>query len=466
MVSGRCLTGLLVAVALTGFTVVVRPQIASAQDAVQAGVSAAVRGDVQLARGDAVGRQLESGDAIFLEDVISSGPDSGMQILLLDETVFTIGPNSAMTIDTFVYDPDTGAGQVAATIVRGAFRFVSGQVAQEDPSQMSVGTPLGTIGIRGTIAGGVVDGNQAEIVLLGPGLNNNTQERAGAITVSNDFGSVDIERTGFSTILRPGVPPTIPTRVEPGRVRQIAPASGDDDESNGEDDEGNESGTDDGTADASGGAGDDDGGQGTSSQGNSSESLQNATSESGQSTAASFGNATAFGQTVSSTNQTSDTANEVANSQSNIARISTISEMNSGVGEFHFSSSGNLSSGGTFSVIADLNFSTRQIGGGNSVVDFNSALTGTIGTGNFSILTNNFSQGIDGNAVFLQDSITTDCASGTGACTASIKLTFYTVDGAPGAGMESDFSISGGGSSDSGSTSVDTNRISGVSQAN
>jgi hypothetical protein len=61
----------------------------------QAGVSAAVRGDVALNRLQvAVGRQVVSGEPILLQDAIRSGTRSGMQILLLDETVFTIGPRA------------------------------------------------------------------------------------------------------------------------------------------------------------------------------------------------------------------------------------------------------------------------------------------------------------------------------------------------------------------------------------
>ena len=102
----------------------------SATAAEQAGVSAAVRGDVQLTRlPEVVGRQITSGEPIFLTDRILSGPSSGMQILLLDETIFTIGPGSQLTIDEFVYDPETGAGRVSATVARGVFRFVTGKVA-------------------------------------------------------------------------------------------------------------------------------------------------------------------------------------------------------------------------------------------------------------------------------------------------------------------------------------------------
>ena len=71
---------------------------AAAQE--RAGVSAAVRGDVQVASaasgaaGTVVGRQARGGEPIFLGDRIRSAADSGMQLMLLDETTFTIGPSS------------------------------------------------------------------------------------------------------------------------------------------------------------------------------------------------------------------------------------------------------------------------------------------------------------------------------------------------------------------------------------
>lgn len=179
----------------------------------QAGVAAAVRGDVTLiatatSQPDrVVGENLGSGDQIFLGDNIETGPNSGMQIMLLDETIFTIGPDAGMVIDEFVYDPNTSTGQVTASVVKGAFRFVSGRVAKKTPQNMSVRTPVGTIGIRGTSAAGIVtppdaSGNQTgSFILLGPGVDNNADERAGRITVSNGGTSVEITRSGFGTTI-------------------------------------------------------------------------------------------------------------------------------------------------------------------------------------------------------------------------------------------------------------------------
>lgn len=207
----------------------------------QAGVAAAVRGQVILAAtvpaasDRVVGANLDSGDRIFLGDLIETGPNSGMQIMLLDETIFTIGPDAGLVIDEFVYDPSDNAGQVTASVVKGAFRFVSGRVAKEEPRNMSVRTPVGTIGIRGTSAAGFVsppDANglqTADIVLLGPGVDNNANERAGRIIVSGGGSSVEITRSGFGTTLNgPNAVPTPPVRFEPAQVAALTGGLGTD----------------------------------------------------------------------------------------------------------------------------------------------------------------------------------------------------------------------------------------------
>lgn len=182
--------------------------------AVKAGIAAAVRGAVQqISRGASVGRAVQSGDAVFLGDEIKTGPSAGLQIVLVDETVFTIGPNASLAVDQFVYDPSSGKGKVAARIVTGAFRFVSGRVARNDPKDMTIGLPSGTIGIRGTSVEGVTDGDSTLVVLRGPGPDNNAGEREGRIVVGNAMGEVLIARPGFATTFTASTPPTEPQRI-------------------------------------------------------------------------------------------------------------------------------------------------------------------------------------------------------------------------------------------------------------
>ncbi len=204
---------------------------APALAAEQAGVSAAVRGQVALTRAQvAVGRQVVSGEDIFLEDAIKSGVRSGMQILLLDETVFTIGPESELVVDEFVYDPNTSAGKLSARVTKGVFRFVSGKIAKEKPSNMNVALPSGNLGVRGTMAAGRSNDvtKQSLLVLLGEGPENDTGDQAGAFQVCNAGSCVDVHRAGFGTrIDGPDSPPTPPFRVPQDQLDALTRAVSD-----------------------------------------------------------------------------------------------------------------------------------------------------------------------------------------------------------------------------------------------
>jgi hypothetical protein len=182
-------------------------------NAEMAGVSAAVTGEVLLAKSAGeIGTLVESGMPVYLGDRITTSPNAGMQILLLDETVFTIGPNSDIAIDEFVYDPVTGNGRIVADMARGVMRFVTGKIPLNNPASMDINLPVGSIGIRGTI--GLIrsvsaeqanqimpgtfdtsspDGANQQIFMAvnqGPGLSrNDTTSRPGAFAVSDQTGN-------------------------------------------------------------------------------------------------------------------------------------------------------------------------------------------------------------------------------------------------------------------------------------
>ncbi len=164
------------------------------------GVVAGVKGNVQINTPGQVGRIVASGEPVHLGDEISTGPEGNLQILLLDETVFTIGPNSAMVIDKFVYDPANQNGEVKAKVVKGLFRFVTGKIARKKPTNMEVELPTGTLGVRGTIVMGEASKTQSTAVLLGPGERTNTGSRIGRfILTSNGNG-----KTEQTEVTRPG----------------------------------------------------------------------------------------------------------------------------------------------------------------------------------------------------------------------------------------------------------------------
>jgi hypothetical protein len=180
------------------------PAVAQSQQAsVQpVGIAAGVRGTIALTpRGAAAGYAVRTGQPIHVGERVRSGPDGSMQIILLDETVFTIGPNSDIVIDNFGFDPRSGNGRVDATIGAGAFKFVTGKVAQNKPENMNVRVPTAIMGVRGTIVYGVADARQAIIALGGPGSQREGNDRIGAVNVRTLGGQADVRRSGYAAFV-------------------------------------------------------------------------------------------------------------------------------------------------------------------------------------------------------------------------------------------------------------------------
>ncbi|MCR4820189.1 MAG: FecR family protein, partial [Elusimicrobiales bacterium] len=155
-----------------------------AAEQIKIGVAASVQDTVQSIREKRI--RLKSGMDIYLNDRIVTGKTGSLQIMLLDETIFTLGPNSDMVLDEFVYDPSNDKGKVSAKVAKGVFRFITGKIARHDPSNMNVKIQAGNIGIRGTIVAGRTGPEGSTVILAGPGVKNNAGERPGAIIVSGD----------------------------------------------------------------------------------------------------------------------------------------------------------------------------------------------------------------------------------------------------------------------------------------
>ena len=99
-------------------------------------------------------RTLKIGSDVVFKERIQTTSGGSLQVLFVDKTTLSIGPNSDMTIDEFVYNPDVGTGTFVASIAKGSFRFVGGRISRS--SGATINLPSATIGIRGTIVTGEV----------------------------------------------------------------------------------------------------------------------------------------------------------------------------------------------------------------------------------------------------------------------------------------------------------------------
>ena len=96
---------------------------------------------------------LSAGSEVYANETVRTGNLGRADLVLLDNTNFSVGPASEVRLDKFVYDPTGSSGKVVVQATRGAFRFVTGS---QDHRAYQVGTPWGTLGVRGTVVEGKV----------------------------------------------------------------------------------------------------------------------------------------------------------------------------------------------------------------------------------------------------------------------------------------------------------------------
>jgi hypothetical protein len=109
---------------------------------------------------------------------IVTGPNTVLKLLLPDETILTLFPDSDMVIDDFVYDPVNSATKAEAKFAKGVFRWVTGKVSRK--KDVNIKIPVGTIGVRGTDFEAIVDPNGAGYVKLFDGQLDITESKTGA----------------------------------------------------------------------------------------------------------------------------------------------------------------------------------------------------------------------------------------------------------------------------------------------
>ncbi|MDQ0322617.1 hypothetical protein QO002_004823 [Pararhizobium capsulatum DSM 1112] len=191
-------------------------------------------------------RTLTLGDNIIFNERIKTDSVGLLQILLADGTSFTVGPNSDLTIDRFVYDPDTGNAEVAATMTKGVFRFI-GAKTSKFAGGVKLNSPVGTIGIRGAVADFTIPGDGGEsrvdmifgneLTLTAPnGATQRVYEPGYSIVVSGQGGhggTMNVEKTpkGASTIIqaaltgKPGTSGGSPNKPKNDDAATMAPSN-------------------------------------------------------------------------------------------------------------------------------------------------------------------------------------------------------------------------------------------------
>lgn len=144
-------------------------------------------------------RELRIGTSIEANELISSSASGRGQLLFLDQTTLSIGPNTSILLDKFVFDPTGGQGDFALKLTQGTLRFIGGTISQT--KSVTITTPTATIGIRGSLALVEFENDQTRAIFLAGDemcINSNqvqvpvcTSRQGGILSDSGYAGSVD-----------------------------------------------------------------------------------------------------------------------------------------------------------------------------------------------------------------------------------------------------------------------------------
>lgn len=113
-------------------------------------------GYVKTVSGDATvtteGKQVKAqpGTPIAQGSVLRTAAKSSMGVTFKDETIMSFGPDTELTVDEYLYAPGQGKLKMGSRLAKGSMNYVSGVIAKLNPEAVSVKTPSGTIGVRGT----------------------------------------------------------------------------------------------------------------------------------------------------------------------------------------------------------------------------------------------------------------------------------------------------------------------------
>lgn len=118
-----------------------------AQEAI--GFVKSVTGDATVAdAGKAV--PARPGTPVRLGSVLRTGPKGAMGVTFKDNTVMSFGPDTEVTVDEYLYAPGKGELRMGTSMSKGTLNMVSGVIAKLRPDAVTVRTPTGMVGIRGT----------------------------------------------------------------------------------------------------------------------------------------------------------------------------------------------------------------------------------------------------------------------------------------------------------------------------
>ena len=115
----------------------------------------------------------------------------------------TVGESTELTIDDFVYDPNTSNGNFVTNIKSGIVKTISGKISEKNPENLEIKIPNGSLGVRGTeFLVSLNDKKESTVLLLGPGPENTLGMVPGNIKLTDGINTTVINSPGLQAMIQ------------------------------------------------------------------------------------------------------------------------------------------------------------------------------------------------------------------------------------------------------------------------
>ena len=94
--------------------------------------------------------ELNIGNQLQKKDILITQKDSSIGIIFHDGTLLSLGENSILSIDKYLFKPSKNQFAFDLNMKKGLATFESGKIGKLAPKTVHFRVPEGTIGIRGT----------------------------------------------------------------------------------------------------------------------------------------------------------------------------------------------------------------------------------------------------------------------------------------------------------------------------
>lgn len=162
--------------------------------------STAPVGDVEAVQETAFGTPPASareskrrGDDVVFQEMLETLQKSGMLVKFNDGSKLTLGANSKVLVDNFVYAPGDANSKALISIPTGALRYVTGEMPK---GQTTIETPTATMVLRGTIVK-VLTSSTDTLLVVEEGSVKVHNKQTGEDAIVDEGGSLEISSTGF-----------------------------------------------------------------------------------------------------------------------------------------------------------------------------------------------------------------------------------------------------------------------------